>query len=77
MIRNEDNDPMIPFGKYRGKCCHEIPEGFLRWCLLQGWLKQGLREGIENYLAEFCDGKSVQVETPKRKEFGGIFEGIA
>jgi hypothetical protein len=53
----DDNDPVMPFGKFSGSPCSEIDVGYLDWLLAQDWMgdarKIKLRDAIKRHL-EVC-----------------------
>lgn len=44
-------DPVIPFGKHRGKFASQIDVEYLDWLIGQHWLRGSLRAEIEKHLA--------------------------
>jgi len=52
-------DPVIPFGRWRGRRCSQIPATYLDWLIGQDWLRPGLRLRIEAHLATRADWKRI------------------
>ena len=48
-------DPIIPFGKHKGKAVSECPTAYLDWLLGQDWLFDDLREAIKSDLEGRAD----------------------
>ena len=46
------NDPILPFGKYKGEHCSEVPVDYLDWLIGQDWMeeKPALKTAIEDHL---------------------------
>lgn len=43
-------DPVLPFGKHRGKNASEVDVDYLDWLIGQDWLRPKLREALESHL---------------------------
>ena len=43
-------DPVIPFGKHKGKQASDIPVSYLDWLVDQPWLHEQLRIDVESHL---------------------------
>ena len=48
----------MPFGKYRDVDFEDIPEDYFEWLLDQDWLKDSLRNKIEEFLGETPSSRS-------------------
>jgi uncharacterized protein (DUF3820 family) len=46
----DENDPIIPFGKHKGKRASDCPVSYLDWLIGQDWLKPELKEQVEAHL---------------------------
>jgi uncharacterized protein (DUF3820 family) len=45
-----DDEPVMPFGKYKGEPLADIPVSYLDWIIGQDWIKPDLKEQIEEHL---------------------------
>ena len=43
-------DPIMPFGKHKGKCASDCPVEYLDWLIGQDWLGPELKADIEAHL---------------------------
>lgn len=48
----DENDPILPFGKYKGQRCSDVPVSYLDWLIGQDWMdeKKDLKEAIIDHL---------------------------
>jgi len=46
----DDTDPVIPFGKHKGKYASDIDVKYLDWLIGEDWLRQELKQQIEAHL---------------------------
>lgn len=53
-------DPVIPFGKFKGQPCSEIPVNYLDWLIGQDWLSKGLARDICEHLTTRADWKNME-----------------
>lgn len=44
---SNDDNPIMPFGKFKGVAICELPDWYLDWCLDQDFIKEPLRTKIE------------------------------
>ena len=49
-LMKDARDPIIPFGKHRGKYASDIPAEYLDWLIGQEWLKPELEQEIFQHL---------------------------
>jgi len=45
--KTADENPIMPFGKFKGVAICELPDWYLDWCLDQDFIKEPLRTKIE------------------------------
>jgi len=50
---------IIPFGKYEGMAISECPIPYLDWLLGQDWVKDDLKEDIQEYLVSCPEWKRM------------------
>ena len=46
---------LMPFGKHKGEQLASLPEDYLRWLIDQDWLKDDLRNEIDDILLPWKD----------------------
>jgi uncharacterized protein (DUF3820 family) len=46
----DDTDPVIPFGKHKGKYASDIDVKYLDWLIGEDWLRPELKQQIEAHL---------------------------
>jgi len=49
-LMSETPDPIIPFGKHKGKYASDIDVSYLDWLIGQGWLNPVLEREIHEHL---------------------------
>ena len=50
LMSGEAPDPVLPFGKHRGKYAHQVDVEYLDWLIGQDWLGAKLKDDIEAHL---------------------------
>jgi len=56
---NDESDPIMPFGKYKGERISEISTDYLDWVIGQIWLEKSICHAIKRNLEARSDWRAI------------------
>ena len=72
MKRDSYGRPIMSFGKHKGERISEIPDAYLRWCLVEAeTLEDGLRSAIEIELRNRAGNEGSRSQSSGQQDHGG------